>query len=110
MRLYLNGELVNELTEPGIASVYRVSNASGTPAGNPMDATWADHNLCQWICIGGVNRRSDAAYANAPHINNNDEHGAMRLFTGEIVLARIYDKALTATDVQFLYDYEKPEQ
>ncbi|MDR3093226.1 MAG: hypothetical protein LBU62_01105 [Bacteroidales bacterium] len=110
MRLYLNGVQVEEaLTNADIASAYRVSNASGTPAGNPAEGTWAEHNLCQWICIGGVNRRSDAAYAGAPHINKDDANGAMRLFTGEIVLARIYNKALTATEAQFLYDYERPE-
>jgi hypothetical protein len=66
--------------------------------------------LAQWICIGGDTRRSDPVIGgNAVHINSDYENWAESIFKGEVVLFRMYSKALTAEDVKILYDYEKPE-
>jgi hypothetical protein len=63
--------------------------------------------LAQWIAIGGDTRRSDPVVPSA-HINSSWENWAEGVFTGEIVIARMYSKVLTAEEVKILYDYEKP--
>jgi hypothetical protein len=66
--------------------------------------------LAQWVCIGGDSRRADP-YVNGQYIRMVDSgaNWAEFVFTGEIVVARIYGKVLSDAEVKTLYDYEKPE-
>jgi hypothetical protein len=125
MRLYLNGKAVRgatadgpgdwEHTNAGTGEIVETTVQAnhvmrrGTPGAENGDA------LAQYYAIGG-----NARTGNHPELNKGwqpiDRYAgqegmdwAERLFIGEIVLCRIYDKPLEATDVQFLYDYERPE-
>jgi hypothetical protein len=97
LTLYVDGVKVNEgLLEPG----YRVRFAQP----KTTDA------LAQWICLGADARRADP-YINGQyvHLSDNYENWSEYSYTGEVVIARIYSKALSDAEVKTLYDYEKPE-
>jgi hypothetical protein len=64
--------------------------------------------LAQWIGIGGDARRSDPIVPNV-HINSDYENWAEGIYKGEIVLVRMYGKALSDSEIKTLYDYELPE-
>jgi hypothetical protein len=99
MVLYVDGVKVNETSLlPG----YRVR----FPLPKKEDV------LAQWVCIGADPRRADPIDINGrttTHVNSDWENWAEFAFTGEIVVARIYGKSLSATEVTTLYNYEKPE-
>ena len=125
MRLYLNGKIVRDSDGDGKGDLEGTINGTGTvvektgTAGNVLRVgTPGTDALSQYYVIGGNARRADhPAYPNV-HWNRTDNNGTTdagddwceRIFFGEIVLARIYDKALTADEALILYDYERPEQ
>jgi hypothetical protein len=63
--------------------------------------------LAQWFAIGGDSRKSDIVKGN--HFNDNYENWSERVWTGEIVVARIYGHALTQDEVTAVTNYMKPE-
>jgi Cu/Ag efflux protein CusF len=63
--------------------------------------------LAQWFAIGGDSRKADIVKGN--HFNDSFENWSERVWSGEIVIARIYGHALTAEEVSALYNFHKPE-
>ena len=124
MKLYLNGMPVMDSDGDGKGDWAGTSTGTGTPvevkgpAGNVLRVgTPGTDALSQWYAIGGNARRADHPSMPNVHWNRTDNNGttdagddwAERVFFGEIVLARIYDKALSAEEAKVLYEYEKPE-
>ncbi|KAA6321178.1 hypothetical protein EZS27_029141 [termite gut metagenome] len=124
MMLYLNGMVVRDSDGDGKGDWAGTSTSTGTilklegPVGNVLRAgTPGTDALSQWYAIGGNARRTDHPGKTNIHWNRTDNTGATdsgenwseRNFFGEIVLCRIYDKALAANEAKVLYDYEKPE-
>jgi hypothetical protein len=122
MMLYLNGMVVRDSDGDGKGDWEGTSKGTGTilklegPVGNVLRAgTPGTDALAQWYAIGGNARRADHPAMNI-HWNRTDNNGttnstedwAERIFFGEIVVCRIYDKALDANEAKVLYDYEKP--
>jgi hypothetical protein len=95
-----------------------VAEASFTPGWHMqlptyVNGTWVSYNkndaLAQWLAIGGDSRKSDHPTTPGKHVNDGWDNNAERVFTGEIVVVRLYGKALTAAEAKVLYNYEKPE-
>jgi hypothetical protein len=124
MMLYLNGKIVRDSNGDGKGDWEGTSKSTGTilklegPRGNVLRAgTPGTNALSQWYAIGGNSRCTDHPGRAGVHWNkttnagttDSGENWAEHLFSGEIVVCRIYDKALTATEANVLYNYEKTE-
>jgi hypothetical protein len=98
MAIYVDGQKGGErLLQPG----YVLRNAQ----------PYKSDALAQWIAIGGDARRADP-FVNGQYIHMIDgwENWVEWIFTGEIVVTRIYGKVLSDAEIKTLYDYEKPEE
>jgi hypothetical protein len=95
--LYLDGAEAKRLSSAGLVVRH--------------NEPFRDQNaLAQWVGIGGNCRRADPIVnGQSLHISTSYENWATSMFKGEIVLARFYGRALSATEVKTLYEYEKPE-
>jgi hypothetical protein len=95
MAIFLDGAKSNERSlQPG----YVLRNAQ----------PYKSDALAQYVAIGGDAFRTDPPVSPPAHINDSWNNWAEYIFSGEIVLLRMYGKVLTDAEVKTLYDYEKP--
>jgi hypothetical protein len=89
---YVDGKLIGE----------RTFNAATTTVTLPCGA----NKFANWIALGGDPNNPPTR---ATGVTELPKQLTQYSVNGRMLLARLYNKALTAAEVEVLYDYEKPE-